>query len=170
MFTLILKSAILCLICFFLFAKLGQWLGRKKASESPKSGALTPKSKPIASVQLMTVVPGSLTPVTSHSPEEVSVDLSQLNSDELEALIANAKSEEPETLKKPKGMADDLKLINGIGPVNEKELNSLGIYHFWQIAAWTPGHIAWVSSRIRFAGRITRENWMRQAKDMIKPL
>ena len=122
MFTLILKSAILCLICFFLFAKLGQWLGRKKASESPKSGALTPKSKPIASVQLMTDVPGSLTPVTSHSPEEVSIDLSQLNSDELEALIANAKSEEPETLKMPKGAADDLKLINGIGPVNEKEL------------------------------------------------
>jgi NADH-quinone oxidoreductase subunit E len=170
MFTLILKSAILCLICFFLFAKLGQWLGRKKASESPKSGALTPKSKPIASVQLMTDVPGSLTPVTSLLTETESVDLSQLNSDELEALIANAKSEEPETLKMPKGAADDLKLINGIGPVNEKELNSLGIYHFWQIAAWTPGHIAWVSSRIRFAGRITRENWMRQAKYMIKPL
>ncbi|MFS8040249.1 hypothetical protein [Xanthobacter sp. AM33] len=71
----------------------------------------------------------------------------------------------PPTLEAPEGAgADDLKLLKGIGPQNERRLNALGIYHFRQIAAWTPDEAAWVGSYLAFPGRIEREDWIGQAK------
>jgi len=71
----------------------------------------------------------------------------------------------PPTLEAPEGEgADDLKLLKGIGPQNERRLNGLGIFHFRQIAAWTPDEAAWVGSYLAFPGRIERENWIAQAR------
>ncbi|WP_408068495.1 hypothetical protein [Xanthobacter oligotrophicus] len=71
----------------------------------------------------------------------------------------------PPTLDAPEGEgADDLKLLKGIGPQNERRLNALGIYHVRQIAAWTPDEAAWVGSYLAFPGRIERENWIGQAR------
>ena len=61
------------------------------------------------------------------------------------------------------GMADDLKRIRGIGPQNEGRLHGLGVWHFEQIAGWTPDNVVWVGSYLAFAGRIDRENWVEQA-------
>lgn len=72
---------------------------------------------------------------------------------------------EPEILDGPRGgAADDLKKIKGVGPGLEKTLNELGIYHFDQIAAWGDADIAWVDARLKFKGRITRDDWVAQAK------
>jgi predicted flap endonuclease-1-like 5' DNA nuclease len=62
------------------------------------------------------------------------------------------------------GKADDLKRISGVGPKNEKVLNSLGFYHFDQIAAWTATEVNWVDDHLKFNGRIKREEWIRQAR------
>jgi predicted flap endonuclease-1-like 5' DNA nuclease len=62
------------------------------------------------------------------------------------------------------GKADDLKLIKGIGPKNEKACNELGVYQFHQIADWTPDEAIWVGHHIAFPGRIEREQWIAQAK------
>ncbi len=71
----------------------------------------------------------------------------------------------PETLKAARGgAADNLKLISGVGPKLEESLNTLGFYHFDQIANWTPQEVAWVDARLRFKGRIQRDDWMAQAK------
>ncbi|MGI9506875.1 MAG: hypothetical protein ACR2RE_27865 [Geminicoccaceae bacterium] len=71
----------------------------------------------------------------------------------------------PEGLSAPRGgTADDLKKISGVGPKLEKTLNGLGIFHFSQIADFTPDHVAWVDKYLRFKGRIERENWIEQAK------
>jgi len=67
-------------------------------------------------------------------------------------------------LDKPKGDPDDLKKISGVGPVLEKKLNGLGIYHFWQIAELTEEQITEVDSALSFKGRITRDDWISQAK------
>ena len=62
---------------------------------------------------------------------------------------------------------DDLKLIHGIGPFIEKKLNNLGIYHFRQISNFNPILIEKVTHAIEFfPGRIERDNWMAQAKDL----
>ncbi|MEM6303622.1 MAG: hypothetical protein AAF744_02820 [Pseudomonadota bacterium] len=71
---------------------------------------------------------------------------------------------EPEILSAPQGSADDLKRISGVGPKLEGVLNDLGFWHFWQIAAWGPEEVAWVDTRLKFKGRIERDNWIDQAK------
>ena len=72
----------------------------------------------------------------------------------------------PESLDAPNGKADDLKRIGGIGPKIEGILNSLGIFHFSQIAVWTEGEVAWIDGYLRFQGRVTREQWVEQAKSL----
>lgn len=63
------------------------------------------------------------------------------------------------------GQADDLKLIKGVGPKLEKLLHSLGFFHFDQIANWTAEEIAWVDENLAgFKGRVTRDDWIVQAK------
>lgn len=62
------------------------------------------------------------------------------------------------------GKPDELELIRGIGPQNERKLHELGIYHFDQIAAWTPQEALWVGGYLAFPGRIEREDWIGQAK------
>lgn len=47
----------------------------------------------------------------------------------------------PEPLTEPKGVADDLKKVRGIGPKIEKTLNDLGIFHYYQIAALSEENI-----------------------------
>jgi branched-chain amino acid transport system ATP-binding protein len=66
------------------------------------------------------------------------------------------------------GKADDLQLIKGIGPVNEKKLNAHGIYHFDQIAAWKKADIAAAEAYLAFDGRIAREDWIGQAKALAR--
>jgi NADH-quinone oxidoreductase subunit E len=68
----------------------------------------------------------------------------------------------PKGIEKP-ATADSLQLITGIGPKIESTLQSLGIYSFAQIAAWTPAERAWVDGYLSFRGRIEREDWMKQA-------
>ena len=70
----------------------------------------------------------------------------------------------PAGLEAPKGEPDDLKKIGGVGPKLEGTLNDLGIYHFWQIAEFTPDNVAWVDGYLSFKGRIDRDDWIGQAK------
>ncbi len=65
------------------------------------------------------------------------------------------------------GKADDLKMIKGVGPKLEKLLNSMGFYHFDQVAAWTSNEVAWVDENLEgFKGRVSRDNWVAQAKTL----
>ena len=72
----------------------------------------------------------------------------------------------PAALDAPRGgKADNLKEIKGIGPKLEKMLNEMGFYHFDQIANWTDEEVAWVNANLTgFKGRVTRDNWVEQAK------
>lgn len=73
---------------------------------------------------------------------------------------------------KPKGLlksapkkSDDLKLIKGIGPGLEKQLNGLGVYSFAQIAGFSDEDLAWVDDNLTaFKGRCFRDDWVGQAK------
>ena len=69
-------------------------------------------------------------------------------------------------LDAPDGEADDLKKISGVGPVLEEKLNSMGIFHYRQIAAFTPEDIAAVDDALKFKGRIERDDWLAQAKKL----
>ncbi len=62
------------------------------------------------------------------------------------------------------GEPDNLQIISGIGPKLEKLLHDLGIYYFAQITRWTKKDIAAVDDKLKFKGRIERDEWVRQAK------
>ena len=74
---------------------------------------------------------------------------------------------QPPALEEPDGEADDLTLITGIGPRIQTILNDLGIWHFSQIAEWSEEHEAWVDEQLNFAGRVSREDWIQQARDLV---
>jgi NADH-quinone oxidoreductase subunit E len=74
----------------------------------------------------------------------------------------------PATLKAArKGGPDDLKLIWGVGPKMEKLMQSMGFYHFDQVAAWSDENLRWVDRRLEgFKGRARRDDWIGQAKKL----
>jgi predicted flap endonuclease-1-like 5' DNA nuclease len=80
-----------------------------------------------------------------------------------------AKPAGPERLKAArKGRADDLKEIEGIGPAMEKLVNSMGFYHFDQLASWSEADVALVDAEMKtFKGRITRDKWVAQARIIV---
>ncbi|UWQ13326.1 NADH:quinone oxidoreductase [Aliiroseovarius sp. M344] len=77
------------------------------------------------------------------------------------------KPKKPRTLKAPrKSGADDLKQLKGVGPKLEQTLNTLGFWHFDQVAKWGPDEISWVDDNLSFKGRIERDGWVDQAKTL----
>lgn len=64
------------------------------------------------------------------------------------------------------GGKDNLQRIKGVGQVLEALLNETGIYHFNQIANLSPEEIKWLDNSMSFPGRIEREKWVAQAKDL----
>ena len=61
---------------------------------------------------------------------------------------------------------DDLEVILGIGPVLDQKLREMGITTFAQIAGWTAADAERIGAELDFPGRIERENWIDQARDL----
>ncbi len=66
----------------------------------------------------------------------------------------------------PAGGGDDLKVLSGVGPALEKKLHDAGITTYAQIAAWTDEDVENFGDLLSFKGRIEREGWVEQAKDL----
>ena len=62
--------------------------------------------------------------------------------------------------------ADDLKQLSGVGPALEKKLHAAGVTSFAQIAAWTDADVAAMDEKLSLKGRIEREGWIAQAKEL----
>ncbi|WP_373352793.1 50S ribosomal protein L21 [Pseudoroseicyclus sp. CXY001] len=81
-----------------------------------------------------------------------------------------SKDEAPKAEKKaaaPKAdKADDLTKLSGVGKVLAGKLNDAGVTTFAQIAAWTEADVAEMDEKLDFKGRIDREGWVEQAKDL----
>ena len=84
------------------------------------------------------------------------------------AIAAARPVQDPELLKEPRGgNGDDLSLIWGVADKMVGKLNAIGVWHFDQIAKWTPGNVAWFESQLDgFKGRVTREKWIEQAQKL----
>jgi len=73
----------------------------------------------------------------------------------------------PKAEKAAAEFVDDLKMIGGVGPALEKKLNEAGITSLKQIAGWKKADIAEFDEKLSFHGRIEREDWVGQAKDLV---
>jgi NADH-quinone oxidoreductase subunit E len=74
----------------------------------------------------------------------------------------------PELMTEPRGgKGDDLSLIWGVADKMVERLNAIGIWHFDQIAKWTPGNVTWFESQLDgFKGRVMRDKWIEQAQKL----
>lgn len=81
---------------------------------------------------------------------------------------AEAMKEAPKKAVKADKGADDLKQLSGVGPALEKKLLDAGVTTFAQIAAWTEDDVAAMDEKLSFKGRIEREGWIAQAKELAK--
>jgi large subunit ribosomal protein L19 len=66
--------------------------------------------------------------------------------------------------KRPKGEADDLTRIKGLGADLAARLSGLGVIKFDQIANFSDDDIANVDETLVLGGRIEKEDWVRQAQ------
>jgi small subunit ribosomal protein S2 len=69
-----------------------------------------------------------------------------------------------EPLSGPRGVADDLKKLQGISPTIEKKLNDLGIFHYSQIAEFSGTAAHNVGEEVGLPGRV--ESWIAKAKEL----
>jgi large subunit ribosomal protein L21 len=62
---------------------------------------------------------------------------------------------------------DDISLIGGIGPKIHKALTDMGITTFAQVANWTDADVERIETDIKQKGRVAREEWIEQAKELM---
>jgi len=79
---------------------------------------------------------------------------------------------EPAAAAKPagaadQGAADNLSLISGVGPKIKQSLGELGYTRFAQIAALTPEEIETIETALKSKGRIARDEWIEQARELM---
>lgn len=84
-----------------------------------------------------------------------------------DAMLAELEGKQPNQVEKPANGGDDLTVITGVGPRIAEVLNGLGIWTYEQVANWLPENETWIENHLSFKGRVSRENWVGQAKDLI---
>ena len=62
---------------------------------------------------------------------------------------------------------DDLSRISGVGPVLVGKLEKLGVTTLQQVADFTDEDIARIDEELNFKGRIERDEWVKQAKQLL---
>ncbi|RYC32918.1 30S ribosomal protein S2 [Lichenibacterium minor] len=112
----------------------------------------------------------------SRSQGSLGVDLGEIEQpaeeEALEAaptapLEAEAPAEAFELLSAPRGAPDDMSKLNGGSPQLAQKLNDAGIFHFWQLAAMTPEDAATIDRDLKLNGRLDREGWIIQARELV---
>ncbi|RFP89739.1 NADH-quinone oxidoreductase subunit E [Rhodobacteraceae bacterium 63075] len=146
---------------------LTPWLDRTDKSGKGAAGKGAAKPKGDKAVKPTPSKQARKTKEKSSAPKGVKSEKETVAKPTAVAKGAVAPETKPGTLPAPREAgADDLKLISGVGPKLEQTLNELGFWHFDQIAEWGLEEIAWVDNRLRFKGRIERDDWMSQAKTL----
>ena len=71
--------------------------------------------------------------------------------------------EAPDKMAEPENGGDDLTRINGVGKSTAHALNEIGVWHYHQIAGWTPENVNWVNKYFEENRRIEQQEWVTQA-------
>ena len=113
-----------------------------------------PASRNQALIDAPPVVAGSTIPTPPPVPEAIGG-----------VGIAVAAAVEDAQIEQAAAHGDDLTRIKGLGPKLAALLGELGITTYAQIAAWDAAEIERIDAKLgRFSGRITRDQWVEQAK------
>ena len=158
--------------------QLGECESRARAQAArittlEREAAAAPE-RPAPELSSVTLPSVTVAPVEAAPVMVAAAPLAEIAADSLPSIAPERDStpRRPEALSAARaGGPDDLKLIKGVGPKLEALLHSLGFYHFDQLAQWTAAEIAWVDENLEgFKGRVTRDEWVVQARDLAKGL
>ena len=163
-------------LCLFFGVVLG---GPSRRFDSAPSGSFAAKAAPVGAAAVMqaAVAPDLSEPVMSapvisapvmSAPVMSAPVMSApvMSAPDDAAVAAAGMGIKPAGLSGPRGgNGDDLKTIEGIGPVLEKLCHEMGIFHFDQIAGWGAAEVAWMNASLKgFKGRVGRDKWVTQAR------
>ena len=73
----------------------------------------------------------------------------------------------PVALAAAGSVPDDISLIGGIGPKIYAALTEMGITTFAQVASWSDADVERIEGEIKQKGRVAREEWIEQAKELM---
>ena len=134
---------------------LAPWQGKTASKPTNKSKAAAAKKTSVPKAKAANENPGATSKAKPTSKPATTPT----------EATSGRSGKKPRTMKAPrKAGADDLKMIKGVGPKMEKLLNSLGFFHFDQVAKWTADEVLWVDQNLEgFKGRVSRDNWVQQA-------
>ncbi len=80
---------------------------------------------------------------------------------------AEAPAEAFELLTAPRGAPDDMSKLHGVGPQVVQKLNDAGVFHYWQLAAMAPADVVQLDQQLKLGGRIERDGWVQQARELL---
>jgi large subunit ribosomal protein L21 len=75
-------------------------------------------------------------------------------------------ADSPKVEAVPVAAGGDLKKLVGVGPALEKKLIAAGVTSLEQVVAWTDADVSKIDEELSLKGRIEREGWIAQAKDL----
>ena len=141
-----LETALLFSFCYAVACLIGGWLR-----------AVVEGDKPMASTAAKTAMAPSAAPVAPASKPAASVPPAVDPDAGTPLLLAAARG----------GEGDDLTRIKDIDGWTQGRLKALGVWHYGQIADWSPANAAWVDGHLRLNGRVGLEKWVDQAKGLL---
>ena len=105
-------------------------------------------------------------PAPAKTPKKPAAKKTAKKADPAPVAAVDGPGTKPEMLSAARDSGpDNLKQIKGVGPKLESLLHTMGFYHFDQIAAWGAQEVAWVDQNLQgFKGRVSRDDWVAQAK------
>lgn len=143
-----------------------------KANATPVKKAAAPKTKAEAP-KVKAAAPKAAAPAKAKSAAVVATPKAEAKPKAAPKAKA-VTADKPKAAAKPKAapkpiIPDNLELLKGVGPKLNTLLKSLGVTSFEQVANWSAADIREIDSRLgNFAGRIGRDNWVDQAKLLVK--
>lgn len=150
---------------------------KKAAKKAPKKAAEVIEAEVVATEEVAETAAETVETVTETAAEtveattatvaETATEVTETTAEAAAEIVEEAVGVAPEMLDAPIGEADDLTVINGVGPKLAETLNAAGIYHLFQIAEWTEDNVAWVDANIAgVRGRASKNGWVAQATDL----
>ncbi len=101
----------------------------------------------------------------SRAQGEVGIDVGAAAEPIVEELPPQTQWSAFQPLSGPRGVADDLRKLSGVSGAIEKQLNDLGIFHYWQIAELKPDDAHKIGEEVGLPGRI--DGWITQSKEFV---
>ncbi|ASY62392.1 NADH-ubiquinone oxidoreductase chain E [Sinorhizobium sojae CCBAU 05684] len=139
---------------------------RRAAEPSASAPARPAKEPPATSVKALPE-PAKASPVSAKAPTLPKAEASPTAA--APAAARKPKAPGKQATSAPRSRAvDDLKRISGVGPKLEQVLNGKGIRQLADIAALSAEDVARLDAEFGLDGRIARDDWVGQAKALMK--